>query len=73
LRQKDTCKSEETNCPLALILLLPHLMHTDEECDSQAQEDWECDVSFCIIDGSEDQNPLWIGCDCGLRFHLYCL
>lgn len=37
------------------------------------EEDQECDAQKCIIADSDDQSPIWIGCNCGLWFHLFCI
>lgn len=43
------------------------------EEDSNIEEDRECDGSVCMIHESDDPDPLLVGCDCDLWFHIYCL
>ena len=43
----------------------------DEQSD--IKEDRECDAVECVIDSSGDLNSVWIGCNCGLWFHLFCV
>lgn len=44
-----------------------HCIATDLE------EDHECDADVCDIASTPECNPVWVGCDCGLWFHVYCL
>ena len=37
------------------------------------EEDRSCDASLCQIEDSEDSHPLWIQCDCGGWFHVFCV
>ena len=39
----------------------------------EVEEDKECDAAVCIIEESDHHNPTWVGCECGLWFHMYCL
>ena len=39
----------------------------------EVEEDKECDAAICIIEESDHHNPTWVGCECGLWFHMHCL
>ena len=45
----------------------------DDVTDFLEAEDRECDAFCCKIDETEDETPIWIGCDCNRWFHLYCV
>ena len=42
-------------------------------CYFLAEEDKDCDAAECKISESDEVTPTWIGCMCGLWFHLYCV
>jgi hypothetical protein len=65
------------NCAVlnyCFLQILPFSINFDiYNVDVIEEEDRPCDAEECIIDNSNDLMPVWIGCDCGNWFHLYCL
>ena len=39
----------------------------------EIEEDTTCDATECVIGESGEDRPLWIQCECGGWFHLFCV